>query len=196
MGELAELPNIGKTVEEQLNQAGIFTEEELKAAGARKAWLGIQEIDESACIHRLLALEGAIRGVKKSDLPASVKEELKEFYEEHKLTGAFGKASKRTAGRSFADCPTGDLKQIPGVGANMEQHLKNIGIGSVEDLRGKDPEALYELDCLKKGFADDKCVLYVFRCAVYFAEHERHEPELLKWWYWKDKEYKNRTDDV
>ncbi|MCI8454893.1 MAG: Pathogenicity locus [Lachnospiraceae bacterium] len=90
----------------------------------------------------------------------------------------------------------GDLKQIPGVGANMERHLKNIGICSVEDLRGKDPEALYELDCLKKGFADDKCVLYVFRCAVYFAEHERHEPKMLKWWYWKDKEYKNRTDDV
>ena len=32
-------------------------------------------------------------------------------------------------------------------------------------------------------------MLYVFRCAVYFAEHEQHEPEKLKWWYWKDKEY-------
>ena len=41
----------------------------------------------------------------------------------------------------------------------------------------------------KGGFQDDKCVLYVFRCAVYFAEHEQHEPEKLKWWYWKDKEY-------
>lgn len=38
MGELAKLPNIGKTVEEQLNQAGIFTEEELKKAGAEQAW--------------------------------------------------------------------------------------------------------------------------------------------------------------
>ena len=49
--------------------------------------------------------------------------------------------------------------------------------------------ALYEMDCLQKGFRDDRCVLYVFRCAVYYAEHEQHEPEKLKWWYWKDREY-------
>lgn len=28
---------------------------------------------------------------------------------------------------------------------------------------------------------------HVFRCAVYYAEHEEHDPEKLKWWYWKDK---------
>ena len=55
MGELSKLPNIGKTVEEQLNQAGIYTEAELKSTGAKQAWLKIQQIDESACIHRLLA---------------------------------------------------------------------------------------------------------------------------------------------
>ena len=63
---------------------------------------------------------------------------------------------------------TSDLKKIPGVGANMEQHLRNIGIHHISDLRGKDPEELYRLDCVKKGFQDDRCVLYVFRCAVYF----------------------------
>lgn len=84
MGELANLPNIGKVVEEQLNQAGIFTEEELKSAGSKNAWLKIQQIDESACIHRLLALEGAIRGVKKTALPDQVKTDLKEFYQRHK----------------------------------------------------------------------------------------------------------------
>ena len=84
MGELAKLPNIGKTVEEQLNQVGIFTEEDLKAAGAKEAWLRIQGIDDSACIHRLLALEGVIRGVKKTVLPEDVKAELKEFYQWHK----------------------------------------------------------------------------------------------------------------
>jgi hypothetical protein len=30
-------------------------------------------------------------------------------------------------------------------------------------------------------------VLYVFRCAVYYASHEVHDPELLKWWNWKDR---------
>lgn len=80
MGELSELPNIGKVVEEQLNQVGIFTFEDLKAVGAKQAWLKIQGIDSSACIHRLLALEGAIQGVKKTDLPSQTKVDLKEFY--------------------------------------------------------------------------------------------------------------------
>lgn len=85
MCELSKLPNIGSTVEEQLNQAGIFTAEDLKSAGAENAWLKIQQIDSSACIHRLLALEGAIRGVKKTMLPEERKAELKEFYNKHKL---------------------------------------------------------------------------------------------------------------
>lgn len=81
MGELAKLPNIGKVVEEQLNAVGIYTYEELKKTGTEAAWLKIQAIDESACIHRLLALEGAITGVKKTELPAERKAELKKFYE-------------------------------------------------------------------------------------------------------------------
>ncbi len=65
MGELSKLPNIGKEVESQLNKVGIFSYDELKDIGTEQAWLKIQEIDSSACIHRLLALEGAIQGVKK-----------------------------------------------------------------------------------------------------------------------------------
>ena len=84
MGELSKLPNIGKTVEEQLLQVGISSADELKAVGATAAWLKIQEIDESACIHRLMALEGAIQGVKKTMLPEEVKADLKEFYQWHK----------------------------------------------------------------------------------------------------------------
>lgn len=84
MGELSKLPNIGKEVESQLNKVGIFTYDELKDIGTEKAWLKIQEIDASACIHRLLALEGAIRGVKKTALPQERKAELKDFYNWHK----------------------------------------------------------------------------------------------------------------
>lgn len=84
MGELSTLPNIGPAVEAQLNQVGIYTAEELREAGAKQAWLKIQQIDESACIHRLLALEGAIQGVKKTTLSEEKKQELKEFYEWHK----------------------------------------------------------------------------------------------------------------
>ena len=79
MGELSKLPNIGKTVEEQLAQVGINTADELREIGAKAAWLKIQEIDESACIHRLMALEGAIQGVKKTMPPDEVKADLKVF---------------------------------------------------------------------------------------------------------------------
>lgn len=84
MGELSDLPNIGKVVEAQLMQVGIHSAEELKRIGAREAWLRIQKIDASACIHRMMALEGAIEGVKKSMLDDGVKAELKAFYQNHR----------------------------------------------------------------------------------------------------------------
>jgi hypothetical protein len=31
-------------------------------------------------------------------------------------------------------------------------------------------------------------VLYTLRCAVYAARTEKPDPELLKWWKWKDRE--------
>ena len=85
MGELSKLPNIGEVVEEQLNQVGITTYEQLKEIGSKQAWLKIQSIDPSACIHRLYSMEGAIRGNKKTQLPADVKADLKDFYNHFKL---------------------------------------------------------------------------------------------------------------
>ena len=85
MGELSKAVNIGPKVEEQLISVGINSLEKLKELGSKNAWLRIQEIDSSACIHRLLALEGAIQGVKKSDLPDSVKADLKTFYNSQKI---------------------------------------------------------------------------------------------------------------
>lgn len=85
MGQLSKLPNIGKVVEEQLIQVGISTIDQLKYIGSREAWLRIQKIDESACINRLLALEGAIQNVNKKMLSDEVKNELKEFYQLHKI---------------------------------------------------------------------------------------------------------------
>lgn len=79
------------------------------------------------------------------------------------------------------------LQIIPGVGTSIAADLHSLGILSVNDLRGKDPEVLYAELMGKVGNRVDRCVLYVFRCAVYFAEHEQHDPEKLKWWNWKDK---------
>ncbi|AJA46940.1 TfoX domain-containing protein [Clostridium pasteurianum DSM 525 = ATCC 6013] len=80
MGELSKLPNIGNKVEAQLNEVGIETVEQLKKVGSKEAWLSIKAIDSSACINRLCALEGAIRGIRWHSLPSEVKDELKEFY--------------------------------------------------------------------------------------------------------------------
>jgi len=80
-----------------------------------------------------------------------------------------------------------DLQKIPGVGKSISWDLQNIGIRSVSDLKGKNPEKLYRQICAKQGCQVDRCVLYVCRCAVYFAEHKNPNPKKLKWWNWKDK---------
>lgn len=80
-----------------------------------------------------------------------------------------------------------DLLTIPYVGKNTKEDLMNIGITCVEDLKGKNPEDLFLKDCQFKRSLEDRCQLYVFRMAVYFAENEVHDKEKLKWWYWKDK---------
>jgi hypothetical protein len=80
------------------------------------------------------------------------------------------------------------LTSIPGVGKSIAQDLQNIGIYTVSDLVNKDPEVLYEQSNRYAGCKQDRCLLYVFRCAVYFAETPEayREPEKLKWWYWKE----------
>ena len=79
-----------------------------------------------------------------------------------------------------------DFKRIPGVGAKIAGDLWNIGLRSVQELKNQDPEMLYRKLCDHHGTRVDRCMLYVFRCAVYFASNENHDPELLKWWNWKD----------
>ena len=79
------------------------------------------------------------------------------------------------------------LEQIPGVGKNIAGDMRNIGIDSVDKLKGQKAEQLYQRLCDFKASPVDRCMLYVFRCAIYYAENYRHDPELLKWWNWKDK---------
>lgn len=80
MSDLSKLPNIGKSLEEQLLQVGIETPEKLREIGSKQAWLKIKRVDSSACYNRLCALEGAIQGIRWHFLSDDVKQELKEFY--------------------------------------------------------------------------------------------------------------------
>ena len=78
------------------------------------------------------------------------------------------------------------LQAIPGVGPSIAVDLHALGIRDPTGLRGLDPERLYARSNVLRGVTQDRCLLYVFRCAVYFANTSRHQPELLKWWNWSD----------
>lgn len=79
-----------------------------------------------------------------------------------------------------------DLQRIPGVGPSIARDLRRLGVREVAELRGRNAEALYAELCRAMGQHVDRCVLYVFRCAVYFASEAEHDGELLRWWNWKD----------
>lgn len=82
--------------------------------------------------------------------------------------------------------PPDSLRLIPGVGEATEQDFHDLGIHAINNLIGVDPETLYKKLCWLRNTKIDRCQLYVFRCAVYFAENKIHDPEKLKWWNWKD----------
>lgn len=84
-----------------------------------------------------------------------------------------------------------ELQGIPGVGPSIARDLTELGIRRVADLRGRDPNELYERLSAQRGVRMDPCVLYVFRCAIYFAETEAPESERLKWWNWKGRVHAN-----
>jgi nucleotidyltransferase/DNA polymerase involved in DNA repair len=81
-----------------------------------------------------------------------------------------------------------DLMRIPGVGKSIAHDLWNIGITRISDLSGHDPQILYDLSNRFAGTVQDRCLLYVFRCAVYYSETPvaEQEADKLKWWNWKD----------
>lgn len=87
---------------------------------------------------------------------------------------------------AFTREKTHELQTIPGVGPKIAEELRALGYRCVEDLRDRDPQRMYDDLCQRRGRRVDRCVLYVFRCAVYYASHTEHAPRLLKWWHWKD----------
>ena len=86
-----------------------------------------------------------------------------------------------------ADTIKQSLQIIPGVGPKLAKIFYDIGVQIISDLKGKNPEELYSKIYAKHGIHVDRCVLYVCRSSVYFAETESPDSEELKWWYWKDK---------
>jgi hypothetical protein len=86
-----------------------------------------------------------------------------------------------------------ELRQIPGVGKSIAIDLWELGIRRVADLQNRDPQVLYDRLCEMRGMHIDRCMLYVLRCAVYYASTFPHEPDKLLWWNWTDTAVERRT---
>lgn len=78
------------------------------------------------------------------------------------------------------------LRKIPNVGSQTEQDLIAMGYTSIELLKGKKAEDLYEEECRLRGCTIDRCQLYLYRALEYFVHTDNPNREKCKWWYWKD----------
>jgi len=88
--------------------------------------------------------------------------------------------------KTQAKDPLKELQKIPGVGVRLSQDLVDLGYRKIVDFKGESPGNMYQNLMGLRGRHIDRCVLYVFRCAVYYASNSIHDPESLKWWNWKD----------
>jgi len=80
-----------------------------------------------------------------------------------------------------------ELTKIPGIGKNMAEHLIRAGFPTIESLKGKSPDDIYNADCLAQEMTVDKCALYSYRLAVHYADHNGELPtDKQNWWNWKD----------
>lgn len=80
MSTLQGLPGIGKVTEKLLIEVGVDTPDKLINVGSRGAFLKIRQVDPTACLHMLYGLEGAVQGMKDSQLNTETKQDLKEFF--------------------------------------------------------------------------------------------------------------------
>jgi Pathogenicity locus len=74
--------------------------------------------------------------------------------------------------------PTDALTAIPNVGPAIARKLVRLGVGSVDDLRGRDGEELFERLCALDGRRHDPCLLDTFVAAVDYADGRPARP----WW--------------
>ncbi len=79
------------------------------------------------------------------------------------------------------------MRQIPGIGETFSRDLARIGITTVQQLVGQDPELLFQQlqeANLAVHHATSRNYLCVLRMAVYYADGGR-DPGQLKWNFWK-----------
>ena len=72
------------------------------------------------------------------------------------------------------------LTTMPNVGPAVARRLIRLGIEAPGDLRGRDPEELFDRLCRLDGRAGDPCLLDIFTAVVAFADGGPARP----WWYY------------
>lgn len=71
-----------------------------------------------------------------------------------------------------------DLQSIPNIGPAVATKLRRLGVGSADELRGRDPDELFERLCALDGRRHDPCLLDTFVAAVSYADGGPARP----WW--------------
>jgi DNA transformation protein len=74
---IAQLRNLDRDIGDRLASVGVFTERELRRIGASVAWRRLAAQDPAGTrLELLYALEGALRGLRWTRLPETVRVEL------------------------------------------------------------------------------------------------------------------------
>lgn len=80
MDTLSSLPNIGAVTEEELLRIKVDTPEKLRQLGSKAVFLQLRKIDPGACLHLLYGLQGAIEGVRYTQLSDETLQDLRQFF--------------------------------------------------------------------------------------------------------------------
>ena len=78
------------------------------------------------------------------------------------------------------------FRKLPNVGPQTEQDLLAMGYTTIESLKGKKADDLYQEECGLRGCTIDRCQLYLYRALEYYINTEKPDTAKYKWWHWKD----------
>lgn len=83
--DLENLPNVGPELARELRAAGVETATQLRRLGAKGAWAKVRDVNpERDCASSLLALEGAVRGVRWMSIQAAERKVLRAYAAERR----------------------------------------------------------------------------------------------------------------
>jgi hypothetical protein len=73
-----------------------------------------------------------------------------------------------------------ELRALPNIGPAIARKLQQLGVERPDDLRGRDPERLFQRLCELDGRRHDPCLLDTFVAAVDRVNGAPPRP----WWYY------------